>query len=60
MINFFMYAFGLEGYWQKIEQCGLQHLAQQRQATYAGPKLDALNLPDEDKLVLVEMLTPVG
>lgn len=60
LINFFMYAFGLELYWQKIERCGLQYLANQRQKAYAGPALHELSLPEEDKQTLVEMLTPVG
>lgn len=60
VINFFMYAFGRESYWQKIETCGLQYLANQRIAAYTGPRIIELNLSEEDKQILTEMLTPVG
>lgn len=60
VINFFMYAFGREAYWQKIESCGLQYLANQRLSPYTSPRIVELNLSEEEKTILTEMLTPIG
>ncbi len=63
VLNFFMFAFGRTHYWRKIEQCGLQSLAlpsQNRRLAYRGPDIEQLNLSDDEKQMLLEMLQPVG
>lgn len=63
VLNFFMFAFGRTHYWQKIEQCGLQSLAvpsNNRHLAYRGLDIEQLNLVDDEKQMLLEMLQPVG
>lgn len=63
VLNFFMFAFGRDQYWRKIEQCGLQSLAvpsQNRRLAYRGAQIEQLNLSDDEKQMLLEMLQPVG